>query len=180
MPPVPDRGPKVTTTDEVGGEYLAPDRLESGFHLLGRYEQPGGAVQLFYSDGLFSLSLFEQPGEVEWAALPEGGRRDTVAEQRAQWYATHAGTVVVWSRDGLVLTGVSDAPPDTVRAAVATVKAPEGSVIDDVVDFVLEPFDWEWLATNVRVATCRQAYAVRRRCRRMRRRSRSEQPPHTP
>jgi sigma-E factor negative regulatory protein RseB len=143
VPPVPQRGPKVTTTDEVGGEYLAPDRLESGFHLLGRYEQPGGAVQLFYSDGLFSLSLFEQPGEVEWEALPEGGRRDTVAEQRAQWYATHAGTVVVWSRDGLVLTGVSDAPPDTVRAAVATVKAPEGGVVDDVVDFVLEPFDWE-------------------------------------
>jgi hypothetical protein len=143
VPPVPDRGPKVRPTDDLGGEYLVPERLESGFRLLGRYEQPGGAVQLFYSDGLFSLSLFEQPGDVEWAALPEGGRPDTVDSERARWYATPAGTVVVWARDGLVLTGVSDAPPDTVQAVVATVRAPDGSVIDDVVDFVLEPFDWE-------------------------------------
>jgi sigma-E factor negative regulatory protein RseB len=143
VPPVPDRGPKVTRTEEVGDEYIVPERLESGFHLLGRYQQPGGAVQLFYSDGLFSLSLFEQAGDIEWGSLPEGGRRDAVDSERAQWYATHAGTVVVWARDGLVITGVSDAPPDTVRAAVATVKAAEPSVIDDVVDFVLEPFDWD-------------------------------------
>jgi sigma-E factor negative regulatory protein RseB len=130
-------------TEEVGDEYLVPARLETGFRLLGRYVQPDGTVQLFYSDGLFSLSLFEQPGLVDWSALPDGGRRDTVGSERAEWYATDAGTVVVWSRHGLVLTGVSDAPPDTVRAAVGTVKSDDSGVIDDLVDFVLQPFDWD-------------------------------------
>jgi sigma-E factor negative regulatory protein RseB len=143
VPPVPEGGPKAVPTHDVGDEYVVPDRLEPGFRLMGRYEHPSGAVQLFYSDGLFSLSLFEQPGAVDWAALPEGGRRATAGSERAQWYATDAGTVVVWSRAGLVLTGVSDAPRDTVRTAVSGVKGEGGGLVDDIVDFVLEPFDWD-------------------------------------
>lgn len=145
-------GPPVTTIpvasrasrpdDELDDEFLAPERLDRGFRLLGHTEQPGGAIQLFYSDGLFSLSLFQQPGLVDWDGLPAGGHRRPVDDDRAQWYATDTGSMVVWGRDGLVLTGVSDAPPDTVRAAVATLDGTDGGVVDDVIDFVFGPFGW--------------------------------------
>jgi len=143
VPALPEGGPQAVPTDEIGAEYLAPDRLATGFRLLGRYEHPDGAVQMFYSDGLFSLSVFEQQGLVDWGSLPDGGRRTTVDSERAQWYATDVGSVVVWERGGLVLTGVSDAPPDTVRGAVAAVAGDDGDLIDDLVDFVLDPFGWE-------------------------------------
>ena len=143
VPPLPEGGPKAHSTRDVGGEFLAPEHLGSGFRLLGRYEHPGGAVQLFYSDGLFGLSVFEQSGLVDWASLPDGGSSATIDSSRARWYATDAGSVVVWGRDGLVLTGVSDAPPDTVRDAVATIEASGRGIFGDIVDFVLEPFDWD-------------------------------------
>jgi len=142
LPPLPESGPKAVPTDEVASEFAAPERL-AGFRLLGRYEHPDGAVQLFYSDGLFSLSVFEQAGLVDWSSLPDGGNAITVGSERARSYATDAGSVVVWGRDGLVLTSVSDAPPDTVLDAVAGVATAGHGILDDVVDFVLEPFDWD-------------------------------------
>jgi sigma-E factor negative regulatory protein RseB len=140
---VPERREAPVATDEVDSEFAAPDRLDEGFRLLGRYRQPDGVVQLFYGDGLFSISVFEQTGDVDWGSLPDGGRAATIDSERARWYATDAGSVVVWERDGLVLTGVSDAPPDTVRAAVGAVETEGNGVIQDVVDFVLDPFDWQ-------------------------------------
>jgi hypothetical protein len=143
VPPLPHRGAKATSTDDVGGDLLAPEQIGGGFRLLGRYQHPEGAVQLFYSDGLFSLSVFEQPGLVDWGSLPDGGTRGAVDSEQARWYATDAGSVVVWGRDGLVLTGVSDAPPDTVRHAVSAIAAGGRGIVDDVVDFVLQPFTWD-------------------------------------
>ncbi|MEX2255149.1 MAG: sigma-E factor regulatory protein RseB domain-containing protein [Acidimicrobiia bacterium] len=145
-PPVlvaPPDSRQPVSNDGVGDGFVAPERLDDGFRLLGHSEHPDGAVQLFYSDGLFSLSLFQQQGLVDWGSLPDGGRPVTVDSDKARWYSTDAGSVVVWGRDGLVLTGVSDAPPDTVRAAVATIDGRDTGVLEDIADFVLGPFGWE-------------------------------------
>jgi hypothetical protein len=143
VPPVPGGVPGPTATDDVGPKFVAPEELEPGFRLLGRYEHRDGTVQLFYGDGLFSLSLFEQPGTVDWDALPDGGSRGEVDDERAASYATAAGTVVIWARDDLVLTGVSDAPPEIAHQAIAAVDGGGEGFLTDVVDFVLGPFGWD-------------------------------------
>jgi sigma-E factor negative regulatory protein RseB len=142
VPPVPEDGPTVAATDEVPGGFAAPEEL-GGFRLLGRYQHPDGTLQLFYGDGLFSLSVFEQDGLVDWDAMPEGGRSTSVEGERARVYSTAAGTVVVWGERGLVLTGVSDAPADTVEAVLPGVATDDQDMLDDVVDFVFAPFGWE-------------------------------------
>jgi len=143
VPPVPDRGKGPVVTDDVGARFVAPTRLEPGFELLGRYRHPDGTVQLFYADGLFSLSIFQQPGLVDWDALPPGGRRVFVDGERGSAYSTPAGTVVVWELDDLVVTGVSDAPSDVAQEAIAALDGDDGGPLADVVDYVLGPFGWE-------------------------------------
>jgi len=110
--------------------------------LLGRYLHPDGAIQLFYADGLFSLSVFEQAGVVDWSSIPAGGVRGEVAGNRAHTFSTATGTVVVWDTDGAVLTAVSDAPPDSVAVALEGVEAGRG-FFPRVADFVLGPFGWD-------------------------------------
>ncbi len=142
VPPVPGGVPGPTATDDLGPRFVAPETLDPGFQLLGRYEHPDGTVQLFYGDGLFSLSVFQQPGNVDWSSLPEGGREGTVDDERATAYATAAGTVVIWTRDDLVMTGVSDAPPEVAHEALAAIDGGGDGFLTEVVDFVLGPFGW--------------------------------------
>jgi MucB/RseB N-terminal domain len=142
VPQVPTDGPTVSATDEVPDGFAAPEQL-GRFRLLGRYQHPDGTLQLFYGDGLFSLSVFEQDGVVDWSGMPDGGQRSAVEGEKARTYSTAAGTVVVWGEQGLVLTGVSDAPVDTLRAVLPEVAGNDQSTADDVLDFVLGPFGWE-------------------------------------
>lgn len=142
VPDPPAPAPPPPALDGVPGSFPAPERLEPGFRLLGRYLHPDGAIQLFYGDGLFTLSLFEQPGVVDWPAVPDGGVPGEVGGNRAQSFATASGTVVVWGADGAVLTAVSDAPPDAVAAALESVESERG-FFPRVADFVLGPFGWD-------------------------------------
>ena len=142
VPQLPEKKAVVKATDDIPDGFTAPEHL-GAFRLLGRYQHPDGTLQLFYGDGLFSLSVFEQDGLVDWGAMPEGGRPGRVEDQRARTYSTAAGTVVVWGEQGLVITGVSDAPVDTVRAVLPTVANDDQSTAHDVVDFVFGPFGWE-------------------------------------
>lgn len=139
--PTPPAPAPPMPADDAPRSFPAPDHLDPGFHLLGRYRHPDGAVQLFYADGLFTLSVFEQEGVVDWSGIPAGGVRGEVDGNRAHTFATASGTVVVWGADGAVLTAVSDAPPDTVAAALESVSASRG-FLPRVADFVLGPFGW--------------------------------------
>ncbi len=133
---------------------VAIDSLPSGFvsrsdlgpyRLLGEYLQPDGAVQLYYSDGLFTASVFQKSGRVDWDGLPSGARAP-IDGLRARSYATAAGTIVVWGDRDLVFTAVGDGPPDAVLAIVTEMSgnaSEDRSWVDDVTDFVLGPFDWE-------------------------------------
>ncbi len=91
--------------------------LPSGLQLFDarRHEGDGGDVlQLSYSDGLSTLSLFVQKGELPdqltGTARPMSG--GTV------WVSPGATERVVWSGDGRTWTLVSDAPDSTVENAV--------------------------------------------------------------
>jgi len=57
-------------------------------------------------------------------------------------YSEPSGTVLVWERDGVVYTCVSDAPTDVFDASVTALTAPERSSLERIADFVLGPFGW--------------------------------------
>jgi sigma-E factor negative regulatory protein RseB len=100
-------------------------------------------VQLFYSDGLFGVSVFEQKGELDWSGLPAGGDARAVAGQDGRRYRTPAGVVTVWQSDEVVYTAVADAPDDQVDELLADVaSAGTSSALERVTNFVLGPFSW--------------------------------------
>ncbi|MDQ1294209.1 MAG: sigma-E factor negative regulatory protein RseB [Actinomycetota bacterium] len=99
-----------------------PDALPGGFSLLKvRQLDPdltpgtGIAVQGTYSDGLSALSVFRQPGRL-------GGAVPELREQNWGGSPVYVGgewpVRVVWQGGDTVLTVVSDAPLEGIRAAV--------------------------------------------------------------
>lgn len=124
--------------------YLAPKRVGDRYELLGQYRRPDGTVQLFYSDGIFGLSMFEQRGELDWGALPPGATVRSIGGHEARQYATPGGEVLVWTAAGTIFTSVSDAPSDEVDAWVVDFLPTEhSSAVDSIAKFVLGPFGWE-------------------------------------
>lgn len=124
--------------------YLAPKRVGDRYELLGQYRQPDGTVQLFYSDGIFGLSMFEQRGEINWDALPPGATVRSIGGHEARQYATPGGEVLVWTAAGTIFTSVSDAPHDEIDAWVVDFLPKEhSSAVDSIAKFVMGPFGWE-------------------------------------
>jgi sigma-E factor negative regulatory protein RseB len=126
---------------EVPSGYRAPARAGTGYVLLDRARQPDGTVTLTYSDGLFQMSIFERRGVLDWGAMPAGGTTSEVAGTTVRRFREPGVDVVIWSRDGLVFTGVSDAPPDALDAVVRSFQGGRG-VLRSITDFVLGPFGW--------------------------------------
>ncbi|MQA87699.1 MAG: hypothetical protein GEV03_24515 [Streptosporangiales bacterium] len=100
--------------------WTIPDRLPDGLVLVEarkRAGHGGSVLHLGYSDGLSVVSLFVQRGRLDtdefqaWNRAEFAGNvvyvRDSVQQR------------VVWAGPRYVYTLVADAPPDTVRAAVA-------------------------------------------------------------
>jgi hypothetical protein len=128
---------KITTMPDG---YKAPDALH-GAALVTRTKQSDG-VMLWYSDGLFTTTVSEQRGDLDWDALPPGGTTSQVMGSTVRRWSEPSGTVLVWEHDGVVYTCVSDAPSDIVEGAVASLAAPERSALERAADFVLGPFGW--------------------------------------
>ncbi len=135
---------KPTRVTAPPSGYPVPSTLGRGYRLLGRYRQPDGTLQLYYGDGLFTLSLFEQRGAIDWASLPSGAQEQLhgVSTRR---YDAPTGTAFVWAARGVVVTGVGDAPADQLTLAVSDVigGGATNSLLQDVAHFVLGPFGWD-------------------------------------
>jgi hypothetical protein len=108
--------PKVVSPDRVD-RVAAPPVLAEGYERMGVYKS-GGVLQALYSDGVYDLSLFQQPGRLRRSDLPGSGVRVTVAGATGWRYPWPGGQLVLWSAGGRVYTAVSDAPAEHVLAAV--------------------------------------------------------------
>jgi hypothetical protein len=129
--------------DRAPDALTAPRKVGRGFALAGVYSQSDGAVQLYYSDGLLGLSVFEREGELDWDALPSGGRTVRLDGTRARVYRTVVGSAAVWTADGITYTCVTDAPDDELAAIVAGMDAAdEPGVMEDIGRFTTRPFSW--------------------------------------
>jgi hypothetical protein len=120
--------------------YRAPG-APAGFELVTRSRHPDG-VLLFYSDGVFTASVFEQQGDLDWGALPGGGSDSQLADTRTRTYHEASGDVAVWERNGLVYTCVTDAPSDVFSGMIDALASEGRSTPEAIVDFVLGPFGW--------------------------------------
>jgi hypothetical protein len=122
---------------------VAPLRLGRGFALTGRYLDTDGSVQLFYSDGIYSASLFEEAGRLDRHELPDDATATDFGGRRLTTYATPSGTVVVWNDDDRVYALVSDAPKRDLDAIVNDLPAPtKADTASEMAQFVLGPFRW--------------------------------------
>lgn len=128
----------------VGRSYHAPRTLGDGFRIVDAYEQPGGGVQLYYSDGLFTMSLFEQHGSLDDAALPHGGRDETVDGRRVRVYDTPGVETIVWGANDVVYSCVTDAPRADRVSMLGDLPAARGrGALGSLAHFVLAPFSWD-------------------------------------
>ncbi|MFM8304172.1 MAG: hypothetical protein ACKOA9_07755 [Actinomycetota bacterium] len=142
------RNGRDTTPDRVSDlpdGFDAPARVPGGFVLAGRYLRDDGTIQLYYSDGLFGVSVFQQRGDLARRGLPPGGDEVDVDGATAWGYAVAGGTVLVWDHDEVTRTVVSDATVADLRVFAAAFddrSDTEPSTIERIADFVLGPFGW--------------------------------------
>jgi sigma-E factor negative regulatory protein RseB len=76
-----------------------------------------GIVHLSYSDGIASVSVFEQRGRLDEQGL--AGHRRQATDGHSVWVRGEVPRRVVWSSGSTVYTVVADAPERTVDAVVA-------------------------------------------------------------
>ena len=118
------RRPKIDGLRREG--WHVPERLPDGFALFDT-ELRGQVLQLAYTDGLSTLSLFAQQGSLGSEPMT-GFTRDEV-DGTPVWVRGSSPERVVWAGGDHVWTLVSDAPDGAVRAAVAAL--PREPAADD-------------------------------------------------
>lgn len=97
--------------------WQVPEALPGGFSLFdARLRDDDRRVQLSYTDGLSTLSLFAQRGEI--GEGPGGAFRRSSLDGARVWTSSSVPQRVVWSGGGQVWTLVSDAPVAAVHDAV--------------------------------------------------------------
>lgn len=110
---------------DVEAPFAAPDRLDAGYELVEAFSHPDG-LHLVYERGRYGLSVFEVPGRIDFSELPAGGRRlDVGGAEGWQWQTAEVdGRVVVFERDGLVVTVVGDESGEAVLQAARSIPGP--------------------------------------------------------
>lgn len=109
--------------DEVeeltGHAWVVPTAVGDGFDLrAGELVDQGDAVQLVYSDGLYTVSVLEQPGRVDPDAL-DGAVHEVHASIPVYRWPGMAPQRVVWTGADHTFTAVSDAPIEVLLSVVA-------------------------------------------------------------
>jgi hypothetical protein len=111
--PQPTRMHMVESTDPVAS---LPESL-AGYRRMDTYVAAGGGVQAYYSDGLFSFSVFEAGR----GATPEVFRGATAFGASGTWYrrvVTPDRVWVYWNAPNRSYILVGDLPPDHLVAAL--------------------------------------------------------------
>jgi hypothetical protein len=100
--------------------WQAPQRLAGGLELFDARSH-AGVLHLSYTDGLFAVSMFTQPGRLDAQSVKDW-QRVRLAGIDA-WTRPGLSRRVVWSDGGWVHTAVADAPDAVVTATVAAFAA---------------------------------------------------------
>ena len=134
------RNQSAVAISSIPDGYHTP-RMPDGYELVARSRHDNG-VMFFYSDGLFSASVFEQRGELDRSALAADGSDLQKGRTAVHVSPEPSGDAAVWDRDGIVYTAVTDAPHDAFSTMLDSLAADDRSAPQSIVDFVLGPFSW--------------------------------------
>lgn len=99
--------------------WTLPEALPGGYEPIGMYVLSSGEaqpLQITYSDGLYTVSVFQQPGDVDWASLRPGAEQVADLGWRAYHWPGAFPATIVWEADGRTYAVVGDAPADDLRA----------------------------------------------------------------
>jgi hypothetical protein len=103
-----------------------PGTLGDGMELAAVFAR-GQLVLLSYSDGEHAVSVFEQPGVVDWKEMPDGGEMKPMADDSMSWTKAMEGTeVMVVSSGDTVLTVVADPGMGPMTDAVMSMADGDG------------------------------------------------------
>jgi len=123
LPPMLADGAEETVGTEEAGLLRAQgwncaDQLPASLRLYDVLrDDAGGSVQFVYSDGLFNVSVFEQRGALDPAALT--GYKATTTAGGAPVYVRHGmPSYAVWASQGIVYTLVGDIPYDVMDRVI--------------------------------------------------------------
>jgi sigma-E factor negative regulatory protein RseB len=105
--------------DDLRAEgWTCVDRPAASLRLHDVHRAVGGALQFSYSDGLFTVSLFQQRGTLDPAAV--AGYTAVGTSSGAQVFVRHGmPSYAVWSSGGIVYTVAGDVPSDVLAQVVA-------------------------------------------------------------
>ncbi len=123
-------GPEMTMTDEHAYEMMLPVEQTglpsdaAGYQLVDVYAGPRGARQAFYTDGLFSFSVFTTKGRVNWQAAIEDELPYAVDGHSYLRVIDPASLWVVWNAPGTAVALVGDLPPDHLEEVLAELPRP--------------------------------------------------------
>jgi hypothetical protein len=119
----PVRGSTATTgpqqpLSDIRAPLDAPEEL-AGYELDKAYVVDDGVHLMYLLDGS-RVSVFEREGEIDWDALPDGGRQIEIGDHRAwRWTDRPNGALVVIDGDRRVVTVVGDDIDDVLAVARA-------------------------------------------------------------
>jgi len=107
--------------------WTCPDRLPGGFSLtsLQRLQSHGDVVRATYSDGLSTVSVFEQRGTLDASGLGDFSRQEW--GDGVLHVLRGLPTVAVWESQDIVYTVVTDAPPTTATRVLAALPHQPGA-----------------------------------------------------
>ena len=126
--PVPSPHVRPREVSTATSSHL-PRVLPGQYRRLAAYKRDG-IVHGVYSDGVYGLSVFEQPGRLRESALPARGQPVSVGRTRGWHYAWAGGNVLLWEGRDRVFSAVGDGPlPDLVQAGAAVPLGPKPSLL---------------------------------------------------
>ncbi|MEA3510535.1 MAG: hypothetical protein U9R51_03775 [Actinomycetota bacterium] len=122
--------PAMASMDEHSYEMMLPiDQADlpvdaAGYQLVDVYTGPQGANQAFYTDGLFSFSVFTTSGRMNWEAAIDDEVPYAV-DGYAYWRIINPASLwVMWNAPGTAIALVGDLPPDHLEEVLAELPRP--------------------------------------------------------
>ncbi len=106
------------TADQMADDPAVMPDIGDGMNQAAIF-QADDVVQVLYSDGSHDVSVFHQPGTLDWDALPEDGETVMMDDGPVWMGSTNDVEVLVTQRGDLVVTVVADADMGP-KAAMST------------------------------------------------------------
>lgn len=96
----------------------------AGYRLTDAYAGPQDGRQAFYTDGLFTFSVFTTRGRANWSAIAEDEHPYTTGDHDYLRVVTPTSVWVLWNAPSTALALVGDLPPDHLDEVLAELPSP--------------------------------------------------------